>query len=134
MAARLPVYRTCKAPKVFGSPCGHRLEGTEQICEAHQGTDPLRQCVAEVPRQGGRVRCHAWPVRDLPHCRDHDPVTATLRHEEQQSARARIAAVRRAVARAPAHVQGKILDLLVAERRVEVSAVEAAVRAYRVIG
>jgi len=25
MAARLRLYRTCKSPKVFGGPCGHRL-------------------------------------------------------------------------------------------------------------
>jgi hypothetical protein len=39
MAARLRVYRTCKAPKIFGSLCGHRLEGTAQSCEAHGEAD-----------------------------------------------------------------------------------------------
>jgi len=39
MAARLRVYRTFKALKVFGSPCGHRLEGTAQSCEAHREAD-----------------------------------------------------------------------------------------------
>jgi len=134
MAARLPVYRTCKAPRVFGSPCGHLLEGTAQTCEAHQGTDPSRQCVAEVPRQGVRVRCHAWPVRDLPHCRDHDPVTVAVRREEQQSARARIAKVRQAVAAASPLVRARVLDLLVVERRVDLGAVEAAVRRYQMLG
>jgi hypothetical protein len=133
MAARLPVYKFCKAPKVFGGPCEHRFEGTAQTCEAHREADPLRQCATELTRGGGRVRCAAWPMPGLPHCTAHDPVAAVLRHEEQQSARVRIAAVRKAVAKAPAHVQGKILDYLVAQRQVEVRAVEAAVRAYWVI-
>jgi hypothetical protein len=134
MAARVPIAHTCKAPRVFGAPCGHRLENQQRACPAHTDADPTRQCVAELPRAGGRVRCKAWPVHDLPHCRDHDPVTVALRREELQSARARIAAVRQAVAAAPALIQGKILDLLVAERQVDVAAVEAVARRYHVMG
>ena len=118
MAARLPVYRTCKAPKPFGSPCGHRLEGTAQTCDAHRDVDPLRQCATELPRAGGRVTCAAWPMAGLPFCSAHDPVAVALRREEQQAA----------------HIQGRILDYLVTERRVELSAVERAVRAYWVLG
>jgi hypothetical protein len=122
MAIRQPVYGTCKAPKVFGSPCGHRLEGAAQSCEA------------ELPRGGVRVRCAAWPMPGLPFCVSHDPVAAALRRDEQQTTRVRVAAVRWAISRTPAHVQARILDFLVAERRVELGAVEAAVRAYPVIG
>ena len=39
MAGRLRVYRTCKVLKVFGSPCGHRLEGTAQSYEAYREAD-----------------------------------------------------------------------------------------------
>jgi hypothetical protein len=134
MAARLAEYRVCKAPKVFGSPCGHRLEGTAQTCEAHREADPSRQCETELTRGGGRVRCAAWPMPGLPFCPSHDPVAAALRHEEQQSARARIAKVRQAVAAAPVLIQGKMLDLLVAERQVDVGAVEAVARRYHVLG
>ena len=134
MAARLPVPRTCPAPKPFGSPCHHRLEGPESRCPAHQGADATRQCAAVLGKNGTSRRCAAWPLRDLPFCASHDPVTVTLRHEEQQSARVRIAAVRRAVAAASPLVRARVLDLLVAERRVDVGAVEAAVRAYRVLG
>ena len=134
MAARLREYRVCKAPKVFGSSCGRRLEGAAQTCEAHRDTDPASRCAEELPRHGGRVRCAAWPVRGLPYCRDHDPVSVTLRREEQQSARLRIARVREALARAPVLIQGKMLDLLVAERQVDVGAVEAVARRYHVIG
>jgi hypothetical protein len=70
----------------------------------------------------------------LPYCAAHDPVAAALRHEEQQSARARIAKVRRAVAAAPVLIQGKMLELLVAERQVDVGAVEAVARRYHVLG
>jgi hypothetical protein len=134
MAARLAVYRTCKAPKPFGSPCGTRLEGTAQTCAAHREVDPQRQCAAELPRGGVQIRCAAWPMPSLPYCAAHDPVAAALRHEEQQSAKARVAVVRKAVSRAPAHVQSRILDYLVAQRQVELSAVERAVRAYWVLG
>jgi hypothetical protein len=68
-----------------------------------------------------------------PAARDR-PVAAALRHEEQQSAKARVAVVRKAVSRAPAHVQSRILDYLVAQRQVELSAVERAMRAYWVLG
>jgi len=75
-----------------------------------------------------RVRCAAWPMPGLPFCVSHDPVAAALRRDEQQTARVRMAAVRWAISRAPAHVQARILDFLVAERRVELVAVEAAGR------
>jgi putative ABC transport system substrate-binding protein len=45
-----------------------------------------------------------------------------------------VAVVRKAVSRAPAHVQSRILDYLVAQHQVELSAVERAVRAYWVLG
>jgi hypothetical protein len=132
MASRQP-NRTCPAPKPFGKACGHRLDSPARYCEAHADGDPLRQCAQELPRQGGRVRCAAWPVRGLPYCRDHDPVTVALRREEQQSARLRIARVREALARAPVLIQDKMLDLLVAERQVDVGAVEAVARRYHVL-
>ena len=134
MAARLPVSRTCPAPKVFGGPCRHILEGAAQTCEAHRDADSARQCAAVLGKNGTSRRCAAWPMPGLPFCAAHDPVTVALRREEQQSARVRIAAVRRAVAAASPLVRERVLDLLVAERRVDVGAVEAAVRAYRVIG
>ena len=134
MAAHLPVYRTCKAPKVFGAPCGHRLEGTAQTCEAHRDADSARQCAAVLGKNGTSRRCAAWPMPDLPFCSAHDPVTVTLRHEEQQSARVRIAKVRQAVAAASPLVRERVLDLLVAERRVDVGAVEAVARRYQMLG
>jgi len=134
MAARLPVPRTCPAPKVFGGPCRHILEGPEIRCPAHHGADATRQCAAVLGKNGTSRRCAAWPMPGLPFCASHDPVTVTLRREEQQSARARIAKVRQAVAAASPLVRERVLDLLVAEHQVDVGAVEAAVRAYRVIG
>jgi hypothetical protein len=133
MAARLPVYRICKAPKPFGSPCGHRIESPAQTCEAHREADPTRQCAAELPRAGGKVRCAAWPMRGLPYCAPHDPVQVELRREELRSARVRIARVREAVAAAPRLVRDRIFDLLIAEGRVDVAAVEAVAKAYRVL-
>jgi len=134
MAPRPPVLPTCKAPKPFGRPCGHRLEGTAQTCETHRDADPARQCAAVLGSNGTARRCRAWPQPGLPFCPAHDPVAVALRHEEARSARVRIAAVRKAVAAAPVLVQGKILDLLVAERRVDIGAVEAVARAYRLLG
>jgi hypothetical protein len=61
-------------------------------------------------------------------------VAVALRHEEQQSARVRIARVREAIARAPVLIQDRVFDLLIAERRVDVAAVEAVARAYLVLG
>lgn len=133
MAVHLPVYRTCKAPKVFGSPCGHCLEGAAQACEAHREADPLRECAAEVTRHGRRVRCAAWPMPGLPYCAAHDPVTAQLRREELASARVRVARVREAIARSPVLVRDRVLELLVVEHRVEVTAVEAVLRQYHVL-
>ena len=135
MAARLPVPRTCcPAPKPFGSPCRHRLEGPESRCRAHQEADPTRQCAAVLGKNGTSRRCAAWPLPGLPFCAAHDPVTVTLRHEEQQSARARIAKVRQAIAAASPLVRERVLDLLVAERRVDVGAVEAVARRYQMLG
>ncbi|MDO8475028.1 MAG: hypothetical protein Q7W02_02330 [Candidatus Rokubacteria bacterium] len=134
MATRHPVHRTCPAPKPFGSPCNHRLEGAEIRCHAHQDADPTRQCAAVLGRNGTSRRCAAWPMPGLPFCAAHDPVTIALRREEAQSARARIAAVRQAVAAAPVLIQGKMLDLLVVERQVDVGAVEAVARRYQVLG
>ncbi len=53
---------------------------------------------------------------------------------KSNSRRARIAKVRQAVAAAPMLIQGKMLELLVAERPVDVGAVEAVARRYHVIG
>lgn len=133
MATRLPIFQSCPAPKPFGSPCGHRLEGTALTCEAHRDADPTRQCAAVLGKNGTSRRCAAWPMPGLPFCAPHDPVTVALRREEQQSARARIAAVRQAVAAAPMLIQGKMLDLLVAERQVDVGAVERVARRYQVL-
>jgi hypothetical protein len=61
-------------------------------------------------------------------------VTVALRREELQSARVRITRVREAIAAAPALVRDRVLDLLVAEHRIDVAAVEATLRSYRVLG
>ena len=133
--AALAPMRTCPAPKPFGRPCGHRLEEGSEVCRAHEGTERGRQCEAEpFVRHGARVRCASWPLSDLPFCGAHDPVTITLRREEQQSVRARVTRVREAIATAPVLIRERVLDLLVAERRVDVAAVEATLRSYRLLG
>jgi hypothetical protein len=134
MAARLPVPRTCPAPKVFGSPCRHILEGAARVCEAHRNADPAGQCSAVLGKNGTSRRCAAWPMPGLPFCAAHDPVAVELRREELASARARIAKVRQAVAAASPLIRERVLDLLVVEHQVDVGAVEAVARAYRLIG
>jgi hypothetical protein len=61
-------------------------------------------------------------------------VAVTLRREELRSARVRITRVREAIAAAPVLIRDRVLDLLVAVRRIDVAAVESMLRSYHLLG
>jgi hypothetical protein len=132
--AAFTIARTCPAPKPSGARCNRLLEAPHTLCDAHRGADRHRQCAAPLGTNGTTTQCQAWPEPGLPYCDAHDPTARELRRQERLSARARIAAVQKAVNGAPPLVRVKLLELLVAEGHVTVAAVDDVLRRYLVIG
>ena len=126
-------FGTCPAMKILTpTPCGSALLPGTAVCPRHEGTDSERRCQGDARgARGDRVGCWAWPLAGLPYCRAHDPQRKELRRQARTARDAQVARVRASVSTASAEVLGRVLDLLVAERKVRAADVEAAFEKYR---
>ena len=124
---------TCPAMKILTpTPCGSALLPGTAVCPRHEGTDSERRCQGDARgARGDRVGCWAWPLAGLPYCRAHDPQRKELRRQARTARDAQVARVRASVSTASAEVLGRVLALLVAERKVRAADVEAAFEKYR---
>ena len=121
-------FGTCPARKILTpTPCGAALLPGGAVCPRHVGTDSARRCQGDARgARGDRVGCWAWPLAGLPYCRAHDPQRKELRRQARAAGDAQVARVRANVSTASAEVLGRVLELLVVERKVRPADVEAA--------
>ena len=125
----------CPAMKILTpTPCGFTLLPGRAVCPRHDGTDSERRCQGDARgARGDRVGCWAWPLAGLPYCRAHDPQRKELRRQARAAGDAQVARVRASVSTASAEVLGRVLELLVLERKVRAADVEAAFGKYRML-